>query len=63
MYDFNNLGLCHSKDGIAPGFAVHLCDNERPVSAQGTASASVLNMSEMFMLAMIAQQLLDSPKA
>ncbi|MCL2616440.1 MAG: hypothetical protein FWD96_02195 [Defluviitaleaceae bacterium] len=60
MYIFDNLGLCHNHDGIDAGFAKHLRANDQTQQSQGSSSGSGLNASEVFMLAVIAHQLLDA---
>ena len=63
MYIFENLGMCHNTDGIAPGFAVRAGGGARYVNATGCCqekNAQDFSASEILMIAMIAKQLLEA---
>jgi len=63
MYVFENLGMCHNTDGIAPDFAGRVGVDSRRMNAAGgqyEKNAPELSASEMLMIAMIAKQLLEA---
>ena len=63
MYIFDNLGLCHTEDGMPPGFCVPAESERQSISAASVPheeGASELSMTEMLMMFMIANQLLSS---
>lgn len=57
MCIFENLGMCHNTDGIAPPFAQP--DTGAGKRASGT-NAQELCVSEMLVLTMLAKQLFEA---
>ena len=60
---FENLGLCHNTEGVAPDFAAHVCLDKRRVNASDVhneKNAPSLSASEMLMIVMLAKQLLEN---
>ena len=59
MSVFDNLGLCHNCDGIAPGFAP-VVRVQQQIADEHIKNASNLNALEILVIAVIAKQLYES---
>jgi len=59
MSIFDNLGLCHNSDGIAPGFAAPI-NAQQHTAAKHIKNTPGLSAFELLVIAMIAKRLYES---